>query len=164
MILSEYYMTLTTTTEGLCTYRVSDDRARIVATPMGRLIRHLVRDSHFQGRAIGEWIARVDDSGRLTGYVRATLTERLETSFGIVPRRRTERAFTLAHAPLRKPRRKRRYVGAGRYRVTRPDGSTIRIVNLAQFCRDNDLPVEPMYSIVGGRQMAHQGWRVKRLA
>lgn len=148
------------------TYRVTDSRACAVEQPMGKLIRHLGMDNEFQGRADGEWITRVADDGMVLGYVRASLTEAMPTSFGIASNRRIEPAFTLAHSPpagYSRRRRKQRIPGIGTYLVIDPEGRRRRVTNLARFCRLHELSAPHMYYVVGGRLKRYQGWKVKRI-
>lgn len=138
------------------TYRVTDARACAVALPMGRLIRHLVVDSQFQGRADGEnpeWVQRMDDTGMIRGYVKASLTEQMPTSFGIPSNRRETPAPTPSHYDT----------SAHTYRVTSPKGQEQTVTNLARFCRAHDLSRDGMYAVVVGRQKTHKGWRVRRV-
>lgn len=154
------------------TYRVTDERARVVERPMGRLIRHLGLDNHVRGIPDAEnpeWVKRLDDTGIFSrGYVRATLLEQLETSIGVTSIRH-DRAFTLAQGrlPPAMPVADRSVFPSdfrvGTYRVTNPSGRHETITNLAQFCRSHDLSYDAMCSVVMGRQRQHRGWKVKRI-
>lgn len=45
------------------------------------------------------------------------------------------------------------------WEVTDPDGNKFIIVNLAEFCRNNNLLPQRMNDVAKGKQKAHKGWK-----
>lgn len=48
--------------------------------------------------------------------------------------------------------------------ITMPNGHTITIKNLKQFCRDNDLSFSHMGAVAKGKRRHHKGWKCQKVA
>lgn len=45
------------------------------------------------------------------------------------------------------------------FRFISPDGDRFDVVNMRQFCKENDLASGHMYNVASGKAAAHKGWR-----
>lgn len=51
----------------------------------------------------------------------------------------------------------------GRYIVISPQGDEFEIINLSQFCRENNLTVANMNRVAQGKRAHHKGWKCRKL-
>ena len=49
-----------------------------------------------------------------------------------------------------------------RYTVTSPEGKSFEILNLNQFCRENNLGLGNMWSVSVGKRKSHKGWMCRK--
>jgi len=49
------------------------------------------------------------------------------------------------------------------YEVTSPEGNTMVIKNLSQFCREHDLHDSSMVDVAAGKRSTAKGWKCRRL-
>ena len=52
-------------------------------------------------------------------------------------------------------------MGTKQYIVTTPDGTEVEAFNLRKFCRENNLNVGAMSSVIAGKHKHHKGFKAR---